>query len=369
MLKKEMNGYSLDTREPNGYCKVEIREGKGKINTYMQGLKPLKDGSGYRVYIIAAQTDRASAVAVASLNVDNKGHAEMLYEFDPDNVDGTGLAIEEFNVAAILLKGDQVKNIIAPFVGYKDRTVVWKNAFNEVIDHEVRKDELTEKKIVVKEEDKKDKVVEKIDIVNEEKSTKNDGTAKIEEKQLLDEKTVLEEKTVIPVTKSLEQETNPHKIFNDMVNKFYAEMEELEKYKVLSSEDLKVLDLDIKVTENDNTDDLMYMFNHNESIIPFEMSNKEINWIKIDPFELVTLNLPTWSYIKHQFINACWKKHKHLILGRYMRNNTFRYILGAPDNYNEDCADIATKLGFGNFVCYNGKTPQKEEKGYWIMEL
>jgi hypothetical protein len=323
----------------------------------MQGIKPLKDGSIYNVYVIAAQTDKALAVSVAHLEVDSKGHAETTYEFDPDNVDGTGLAIEEFNVAAIVLKGEHIKTITAPFVGYKDRAVTWKNAFNEVLDDKVKK------------ENKKDEILEKKATFKEEKIERNDQALIIEEVHPIEKKIVVEPKTVIPVNEVLEQETNPHKIFNDMVNKFYAEMEELEKYKVLNAEELKALDLELKVTENDNTDDLMYMFNHNESIMPFEKPNKEINWIKIDPFELVTLNLPSWSYIKHQFINACWKKHKHLILGRYMKSNTFRYILGVPDNYNERCVDIAIQLGFKNFVCYNGKTPQKEEKGYWIMEL
>lgn len=370
-----MNGYALDSRQPSGYCKVEVREGKGKINTYIQGLKPLAEDSLYYVYFISAKTDQALGAKIAVLNVDSKGHAENVYEFDPDNVDGTGLTIEDFNVAAIVVKGNTIKSLTAPIVGYRDKSMLWKSNFIEISKKHVKEEILPEKELQIREENKKDEVVKNSDPVKNEDLVQCDPAKVAAIEELLDDncpqedQVIFEEIANIPVADQLVQETNPHKVFNDMVNKFYAEMEELEKYKVLNSEDVKALDLDLKVTEAVYTDELSYMFTHNDSIVPFEKSNKEINWIKIAPFEIVTLNLPSWTYIKHQFINACWKKHKYLILGRYIRNNAFRYMLGVPDYYNENCAHIANELGFKNFVSYRGKTPQKEEKGYWIMEL
>lgn len=435
MFKRELNGYSIDGREPNGYCKIEIRDGKGKVSTYIQGLKPLKDGSMYRVYLIAVQGDKSLGVPIGWLDIDDRGRGECRFEFNPDNLDGTGLAIEDFNVGAIIIKGDNIKELIAPIVGYKDKEILWKNGFKDFssFNHKAepkesnltkpKKAEATTKAVSEKEcqiykkvpnleqKSKIDNTFEPMSTINSlgeflaeidysSQSDKQDELIiepkieaapkiinsinespippKVEHKIDIEAAspkidnihkspiTNLKEETEL--TKS-DEETNPHKIFNDMVTKFYAEMEELEKYKLLTKEDAKVLDLEFKSPVVEDLDDLSYMFKNNESIVPFERPNKEIVWIKIAPFELVTLNIPSWTYIKHQFINAAWKKYKHLILGRYIKNNCYNYILGIPDTYDRNYKFIANNLGFRKFIPCKGRVEQEGEQGYWIMEL
>ncbi len=423
MFKPELNGYSIDGREPNGYCKIEIRDGKGKINTSIQGLKPLKDGSMYRVYLISAQTDKALGIPIGWLDIDSKGRAECKWEFNPDNVDGTGLAIEDFNVSAIILNGDNIRELTIPIVGYKEKEVLWKSQFKDIsedskkVEHKepelIHKDskfketiehkdsklkeimehkdlklkEITEHKDLksketIKHEDLKSKEIiknneqELIKYKEQNKEIKNDlqPNKEIQQKSIPN---VQKEKEIKTKQENIskeenekkEKESNPHKIFNEMVNKFYSEMEELEKYKILNTDNVKMLDLEVKEMNKEDLDDISYMFKINEKIIPFERANKSVQWIKIAPFELVTLDLLIWTYIKHQFINASYKKYKHLILGRYIQNNSYKYILGIPDLYDEKYVDIAKDLGFKKFICCRGKMYKNGEQGYWIMEL
>lgn len=409
MFKQELSGYSIDGREPNGNCKIEIRDGKGRATTYMQGLKPLKDGSMYRAYLMAVQGDKTLGVPIGWLDIDNRGHGECKWEFNPDNLDGTGLAIEDFTIGAILIKGDNIKELIAPIVGYKDKEILWKNGFKDFSNYNAK---LEENKEVNREVKKQPETIVKVDNpkvnLNQQVVTAPQPIHIEPEKDSLDNLDLLE-KEKSSLNNSIKEDSNPHQIFNDMVTKFYAEMEELEKYKILNSEDRKMLDLDLNSEDSkilnsgdiedklekkeinnelkreninnelkrenidnelkiENIDDITYIFNNNEVVIPFERPNKAIQWIKIEPFELITLNLSI-SYIKHQFINAGWKKYKHLTLGRYSQNNIYKYILGVPDIYNDKYKSIASDLGFKKFVCYNGRVPQKGNLGYWLMEL
>jgi len=408
MFRQELSGYSIDGREPNGYCKIEVRDGKGRISTYIQGLKPLNDGTMYRVYLISAQNNKSLGIPIGWLDINNRGRGECRWEFNPDNLEGTGLAIEDFNVGAIIIKGDKINDLIAPIVGYKDREVLWKKGFKDFSVHRNNVDEdknETFKKIqnstdTIKEE----KIIKEQIKVQPNKERELDDTKNItRNKEITLNKEVTDEnKSEIPIQSEIEQEkvdkieipkqmqdtikesnttdmpdvnvdkekVNPHKIFNDMVSKFYAEMAELEKYKILSSEDKKLLDLELD-TKGKTVDDIEYMFQNNENIIPFERANKAIKWIKVAPFELVTLDLPTWTYIKHQFINAAWKKYKYLILGRYSnsQNTNYSYILGIPDTYDEKYSPIAQSLGFKKFICAKGRIFQKGDMGYWLMEL
>lgn len=429
MFRQELSGYSIDGREPNGYCKIEIRDGKGRISTYIQGLKPLSDGSMYRVYLISSQGNKSLGIPIGWLDINNRGRGECRWEFNPDDLEGTGLAIEDFNIGAIIVKGDKINELIAPIVGYRDKEVLWKKGFKDFSVYANSNDDSISNKVssiqssvtITKPESKSntkaatkdDSDVSKyINISPKEQispkpkqETKPNNTEEIKKevntmpetklpemplninvddksneiKQMPNEvpkedikkdKTVDTQKDKNNCDNKIEEETNPHKIFNDMVSKFYAEMAELEKYKILTAEDKKALDLELE-PKQEEIDDIEYMFKNNESIIPFERANRAIHWIKIAPFELVTLNLPTWAYVKHQFINAGWKKYKYLILGRYPHSHDkdYSYILGVPDTYDEKYSPIAQSLGFKKFVCCKGRIFQKGDMGYWLMEL
>ena len=131
MFKPEQSGYSMDKQEIKGYMKVEIRDGKGKIITYIQGLKILKNDEMYRIYLISSQNNNCIGLPIGWLEIDNRGHGESRFEFNPDNIENSGLSIEQFNIGAILVKNKNSSQLIAPVVGYKGKETLWKNNFKE----------------------------------------------------------------------------------------------------------------------------------------------------------------------------------------------------------------------------------------------
>ncbi len=357
MFKTEQSGYSIDKQEIKGYMKVEIKDGKGKIITYVQGLKNLKNNEIYKTYLISSENDSCTGIPMKQLEIDDRGHGESIYEFNPDNVEDSGLSIEKFNVGAILVKTQNSSEIIAPVVGYKGKEVLWKNNFKEFL---LPKSKLDEKKDNQKDdnvsEDAKnhliDEKMQKLPISSQE--TINSVEILNDKDNFIDKQSYFE----------LETET-PNQIFNKMVNKFYSEMEELQKYKVLSEEDKQRLIL--KNKECEIVSDLQYMFEHNPKIKPFKNTYNDVNWITIQPYELAVLPIQLEKYIWSSFINYSYKKYKHLILGQY--NNKDGYLLGVKDVYYLQNVQITSFLGFEKFINCESKDLSEGNEGYWILEI
>lgn len=123
-LKQERPDYCLDFRPVMGRCIIEIRNGKGKMMAYVQGLKPQVL---YKLYLVACTDMTSDGVAVGSVQVDSSGKGELKCEFDPDNVNDTGYSIEKFNAVTLMVPKNG--EIVAPLVGYFENPVMWKNNF------------------------------------------------------------------------------------------------------------------------------------------------------------------------------------------------------------------------------------------------
>lgn len=389
MFKPALTAYSIENQEIKGYMKIEIRDGKGRITTYIQGLKPLKNNEMYRIYLISANSDNSLGIPVGWLETDSRGRGEHKYEFNPDNIENSGLSIEKFNVAAISIKGDNINEFTFPVVGYKEREILWKNNFKEFS----LKEELSAKKTVdtLENSKKEQKKINNIKtpenseniILNQEKpnstntanekpniskpeSTNSNTDNHTEKTQAINNISEVKQENNDSNNKEDTKTETPHQIFNKMVHKFYAEMEELQKYKVLTENDKNFLSLDAKKPEI--TDNIKYMFEHNSKTNPFKNTYNNVDWIKIQPYELAALNICTDKYLRSQFIAYSWKKYKYLILGQY-NNEPSKYLLGVKDIYNPANSDILFSLGFKTFIGCNEKDLTEGEEGYWILEM
>ena len=81
MLRQETAGYALAKRPPWGSCVMELKNGMGRLQLNVQGLRPLR--GGYEVYVLAGE----ESILCGSLQPDAKeGHAEMKWDFSPDAV-------------------------------------------------------------------------------------------------------------------------------------------------------------------------------------------------------------------------------------------------------------------------------------------
>lgn len=134
ILENEDSGFGkTDKRMPKGYAKIEVRNGKGLLNVYVQDLKYFKDAKYiYRNYLISTKGKKGLYVNTGTFIIDEKGKGELKVKFNPDDVEGSGKPIEDFNVVAVIaqpIKRSSVeKEIYGPLVGYMDKQKVsWKD--------------------------------------------------------------------------------------------------------------------------------------------------------------------------------------------------------------------------------------------------
>ncbi|WP_432662270.1 hypothetical protein R9X47_17230 [Wukongibacter baidiensis] len=169
ILENEDRGFEkADKRVPKGYAKIEVRNGKGLLNVYVQDLKYFKDAKYiYRNYLISTKGDKSVFVDTGAFVIDEKGKGELKVKFNPDNVEGSKRTIEDFNVVAVIAKpierSSEENEIFGPLVGYMDKEKInWK----DVVIHENKESEDNDEL----DEEYKEKYEEIIDVI--EKSSK-----------------------------------------------------------------------------------------------------------------------------------------------------------------------------------------------------
>ncbi len=132
MLRQEFSGYSDGRQQTSGSSTIELKNGKGRLTTYVQGLKRLS-GTFYYIYLINGNAKRSLGVKAGMIEVDNNGRGSQKWDFEPDNVGGSGIPIDDFNAIAVICRGSTANNtsIIAPLSGYKNDKFNWKSGFVE----------------------------------------------------------------------------------------------------------------------------------------------------------------------------------------------------------------------------------------------
>lgn len=134
ILNQETSGYGITGQKTYGSITIEVKDNKGKISGYVQGLKQPKKNSVYCLYLITPYNDKYLGVKSSLLYPDdNKGQDSIKWEFTPSNVANSGISIDKFSVFAVIYKNVDKENIeiIAPLVGYKDGEIMWKHQFIE----------------------------------------------------------------------------------------------------------------------------------------------------------------------------------------------------------------------------------------------
>ncbi|MBS5793640.1 MAG: hypothetical protein KIC92_02640 [Clostridiales bacterium] len=123
-LKQDSQKHNLDFRPSLGRCVVEIKDGRGKVNIYAQGINPKSD---YYLEFIGFEKGNIKNVCLGKFNVDSYGKGEFSVQFDPDNMENTKSKIEDFNVVSIMVKDDT--DISSALVGYVGNEIDWKEQY------------------------------------------------------------------------------------------------------------------------------------------------------------------------------------------------------------------------------------------------
>lgn len=126
IFEREDPGFG-DGTEPSGYIKLEGRDGQGKLTASVQNLREDTGKLNYRLYIINFTQSHAHTVQVGLIPL-QRGRGEVKWEYDIDDVAGTGASIHDFNVAVVIAEhsGRENKNIVCPMAAYRADKVAWR---------------------------------------------------------------------------------------------------------------------------------------------------------------------------------------------------------------------------------------------------
>jgi hypothetical protein len=129
---QEDAGYG-NGRNPSGYMKIEVKDGKGILSTLVQDMKEGASIPGYRLYLIKPGDNGMIPVDMGAIPI-VKGRGELKLPFSPYDVASTGKSIDEFTIAAVLVDFMEAgNNVICPLAAYKGKKVRWKNEFERYL--------------------------------------------------------------------------------------------------------------------------------------------------------------------------------------------------------------------------------------------
>ena len=396
----------------NGSCDIEIINGRAKLYAYVGGMGRLKEKER-TVYLISAGIKGSLAIPAGKL--ERKGtNAVLETSFDPDDIFGSGVCVEDINTAAVWNDSESpTRAVLEGFVSHK---VSWlKNleifgTEGPVIINEEKSDEKTAEKIESKilefeknavdmqeekkaeshiqlnediKENIKENISENSDTVYdetigdeaetmEETSEKEDETYKIDNEDNIDNADNTE---LQAAEAAVEQMVSPHDTFRMIAEKFRRELDMLDemgildKSVILGENNGDKSDKTLKKTEKrksvddikEKAQDLRQPANEKEML--FE-KNEKLNvgggtlWVKADYREMYFIPSAIVE-LRKLFVKNGARKGNHVIAGK----NNGKYYIGIPGSENQ--RKDAENNGYYDFLSVN----EKGSEGYWIKEL
>lgn len=345
----------------NGSCDIEIINGKVRLYSYVGGIGRLKSKKRY-LYLMCCTDDTSKAVRAGEFEIKGS-NAVLETEIEPDDILGSGVAIESINAAAVWSKDEgPAKAVLDGFVSKK---YAWNRNLTVY-------DSRTEHSISVRDIQPKDENV----------SHTAPKTEPISENAQKDEETQLQAAETAAYI-------SPHDTFREIAEKFRRELDILDKMGIVDKDSIlgKADDSkenDIPTIEEVNVStkktETMPIKGDKEEFKPesdmakqpkdlcyadrlFEREDKislggSAEWVRIDYREAYMLPVSLDS-VRNIFARNCARKGKHAILGR----NNGKYYIGVPGG--ENMSESANVNGFYDFLTLGGDN----EAGYWIKSI
>ena len=154
IFRQEDKGYGIG-QEPSGHVKIEMRDGKGRLDVSVQNLKEDSNQYSYRLLVLKPVDGGGIVLADAGEIPLRQGRGEISWEFDPANVAKTGSRIDDFQVFAVVadFKDKEHSGITCPLAAYRNTPVEWRKQLESMAkqskEEEKRKTVLEEKQEVV----------------------------------------------------------------------------------------------------------------------------------------------------------------------------------------------------------------------------
>lgn len=307
MLRQETAGYAIGSRPPWGSCVMELKNGRGRLQLTVQGLKSLC----YDVYVMAGE----ESIFCGEICPEKKeGRCEWKWDFDPDAV-GNGKKAEDLHTVLVAAEGMSV-----PLVAYFGEKRDWKQRFQPR-----RKEEFPVQ-----------------EVKTEPAAVKQEAPSSPEKEELL----------------SVEKEDlSYHGSFQGLLAKFRRELEELEGTGILTAEETEhIRNMGTEMEAKEKTEGRKGLFAENEERMPFGDGER---WKRLSLEEMTLLSEIPLKWQKEFFFLLPWRKYHHLIL----RETEDGFWLGLPGRFNTQDAADAHAFGFHEFRSTEG------DWGYWMAFL
>lgn len=325
MLRQEMAGYGMGNRLPWGSCVMELKNGAGRIQLRVQGLRPQKQG--YGVYVLVGE----ESIFCGTLYPDSsEGHGELKWDFDPDAI-GTGRQAEELQTVLVVAgtEGDAV-----PLTGYFGEKQEWRQTFSPCRQEEIRLQA---------------------------------AEAALCEAPVLPLET--EPQEVFHAKTAEVQKTSYHGSFQGLLAKFRQELEELEGAGILTQEETAAICGEQKepvettapkekeeTEEKEEPQEKISLFADTPILEPFRDG---VEWRCLSLEELTLLSQVPLRWQQEFFFLLPYRRYHHLIL----REETAGIWLGLPSSYAVEEEKEAEQFGFREF------RRVEEDWGYWMAFL
>lgn len=120
-------------QKPSGHIRIEIRDGKGKLWSTVQNLTSGNGKLVHKLYLIKAGKEPAAAVCAGIFGL-RQSRGELEWTFDPNNVNGSGSSINDFDVFAVITQYNDRENnrVISPLAAYRTKGTEWRKKFEKL---------------------------------------------------------------------------------------------------------------------------------------------------------------------------------------------------------------------------------------------
>ena len=312
-LTQDRPGYSLPGREVAGRIVIESRDGVGKASLYIQFISPQHN---YKLVFIAKGGDGNIGVSLGHIVACEKGRYEGKFEFEPNNIGGSGMTCRDIDGVAVLV--NNAEDMTAALVGYKGQPFSWRVnlRFGEAADEEV----ITE------------------------------------DEEVITEAAVHEVEEVPASVYDIEHDANLQGW-----GKVSAENKAEEAYAapvdIAAPYDIATL------FEVSDTVEVFKEYDENDCGF-----NSNIKWIVAGLQDITALSCVGDCIKNNACVHDSFNKYKHLLLGEIETEGQSEYILGIPDVYCEERAPLVLEE-FEVFKQFKVGELDAGAHGYWLKRL
>ncbi|MDQ2086356.1 hypothetical protein RBH29_07930 [Herbivorax sp. ANBcel31] len=361
MLKKEDREFKQE-KDPLGYVRIEVREGRGRLSCHVSNLKT--ENLKYKLYIMKVNKQNIVPFCFGCIQL-KEGEAELQKKFEPSNVGGTGIPIEYFNVVALVAESLDDDDIICPLAAYKKEKLDWKGKLKNFLS---RQKVTKEKDILEKGSLDKKNECDKCENMNKtSEKVKNDS-----ENKIFADKNFKSYKKEVEKSIKFEKEKNDKNVEIKNSSKVMdksIDSKEKKSETDIKKEGEKSQGIDVKEVFSRLIADFDQSF---KKINPFRVERKDYRWWQIvspvhlnNIFYKLNIRIPI---LFNPLVMMAHFKYKHIIAGIYEdEKKDLRYVVcGIPGLYRVD------EKPFGEMCRWaqvEGEDSQYGAFGYWLVYI